>query len=108
MIRTYDIRVNKQEDNSQNKADVSPMRLVNIIRQSSQDGYPLPIRGETDYTSSSLMLNKFNKTSNKFHKGFFTKNIGKRFLDSRKDSSNRSIHSQTRALRTSQNDSIAK
>ena len=46
----------------------------------------------------------------KSYNGFFTKNSSGQhnFLNSRKNSHNRSINSQTRALRTSQNDSIAK
>lgn len=85
------------------------MRLVDIIRQSSNDCDTLWRRGKSEY-NSKVLLNKIDQpVHTKTQNEIFNKHIVRHwFYGKKKNNIGRLINSQTRILRSSQNDSITK
>jgi hypothetical protein len=85
--------------------DNSPMRLINIIRQSSQESHTLSRRDDSVLTR--LGDNKLSNSSTR-QIGYFHKDKAHHRLISSRKNSSRLQHSQTRVLRSSQNEIITK
>lgn len=88
--------------------EISPMRLVDIIRQSTTNFNTASCRGKSEYHSKVLLNKAEQHASNQPQREYFNKRIGKNYFYDKKNESSRLINSQTRILRSSQNDSITK